>query len=118
MLVSLAASLTLPRKYVLSTIFERRDDVVITKLINSNSPYSFGTLRRSLTINLMGYQALSAAADELGLTKDLPRDAQGELTPAGRSQKQKMITNLGNCIEINTLEKSDFPRPDRGTLPG
>ncbi|HSW44192.1 MAG TPA: hypothetical protein VLM89_01310 [Phycisphaerae bacterium] len=108
MLVSLAASLTLPRRYVLSTIFERRDDVVITKLISSNSPYSFATLRRSLWINLMGYHALGAAIDDLGLTKDLPRDEKGELTSEGRVEKQKIINRLSGCLELNTLEKSEF----------
>ena len=108
MLISLAISLTLPRRYILSTIFERRDDVVITKLITTNSPYSFGTLRRSIDINLKGYQALGVAADELGLTKDLPRDEKGELTPAGRTQKQQLIASLSNSIELVTLEKSDF----------
>ena len=108
MAISLAVSLTLPRRYILSTIFERRDDVVLTKLISANSPYSFGTLRRSLWINLMGYQALGAAVDELSLTQDLPRDGKGELTPAGRAKKQQLITGLSNCLELNSLEKSDF----------
>ena len=71
-------------------------------------PARFGTLRRSLGINLMGYQALGVTADELGLTKDLPRDEKGELTPAGRTRKQQLITSLSSCLEINTLEKSDF----------
>src|SRR3990172_256114 len=108
MLASLAISLALPRRYLLSTIFERRDAVEITKLLNTNSPYSFATLRRSLAINLMGYQALGTAADELGLTKDLPRDEKGELTSAGRTQRQQIVAGLSNCIDINTLEKSDF----------
>jgi len=108
MLVSLTVSLWLPRRYVLSTIFERRDDVVVTKLISANSPYSFGTLRRSLWINLLGYHALGTAVDDLGLTKNLPCDANGELTPEGPARKQKLITNLAGCLELNTLEKSDF----------
>ena len=108
MAISLAVSLTLPRRYILSTIFERRDDVVLAKLISANSPYSFGTLRRSLGINLLGYQALGVAVDELGLTQDLPRDAKGELTPAGRARKQQLITSLSNNLEFNSLEKSDF----------
>lgn len=108
MIVSLTVSLAIPRRYVLSTIFERRDDVVITKLITANSPYSFGILRRSLEINLKGYQAMGVAADELGLTRDFPRDEHGELTPAGRAQKQQLVSNLASSIELGVLEKSDF----------
>jgi len=106
MLISLIASLGIPRRYVLSTIFERRDDEVITNLINTNSPYSFTKLRPSLAINLKGYHALCAAIDELGLTKDFPRDANGKLTPAGDTRKLQLTTSLSRCLEMSVIEKS------------
>lgn len=107
-LVSLAASFVLPRRYHLSALFERRDDVVITKLVTENSPYSFSTLRQSLSINLTGYNALSEAVDELGLTAGLPRDAAGDLTPEGRAAKQSLINGLARQLEVGLLEKSSF----------
>lgn len=103
---SLAFSLTLPRRYQLSTIFERRDDVVITKLLTENSPYSFTTLRQSLAINLVGYNAISDAVDQLGLTGDLPREANGELTPAGRARKQALVLQFSGNLNVSLLEKS------------
>lgn len=106
MLISLIASLGIPRRYVLSTIFERRDDEVITNLINTNSPYSFTKLRPSLPINLKGYHALCAAIDQLGLTRDFPRDANGKLTPGGDTRKLQLTTNLSKCLEISVIEKS------------
>ena len=108
LLATLLVSLALPRRYQLSAIFERRDDVVITKLVSENSPYSFSTLRQALTINLIGYNAVSEAAEELGLTRDLPRDERGELTSEGRARKQIMVTNLTRQLEVGLLEKSNF----------
>lgn len=107
-LISLVASLALPRKYQLSAIFERRDDVVITKLVTENSPYSFSTLRQALTINLIGYNAVSEAVDQLGLTSGFPRTATGELTPEGRARKQNLVVGLTRDLEVGLLEKSNF----------
>ncbi len=108
LLIGLAGSLFLPRRYVLSALFERRDDVVITNLLSSNSPYSFETLRRSLPIDLIGYNALSDAIEKLGLTRDLPRDAAGALTPEGRNRRQALISGLSRQLDVNLIEKSTF----------
>ncbi|MEP0841794.1 MAG: hypothetical protein HRF43_03680 [Phycisphaerae bacterium] len=107
-LASLIFSLTLPRRYQLSTIFERRDDMVITKLVSENSPYSFATLRQSLTINLAGYNAVSEAVEQLGLTRDFPREPSGELTPEGRARKQSLVLRLSRELNVNLLEKSNL----------
>jgi uncharacterized protein involved in exopolysaccharide biosynthesis len=107
-LAALLFSLTLPRYYYLNTLFERRDDVVITKLVTENSPYSFATLRQSLGINLAGYNAIAEAVEELGLTRDFPRDANGELTPEGRARKQNLVVGLSGQVSIALLEKSNF----------
>jgi uncharacterized protein involved in exopolysaccharide biosynthesis len=107
-LASLLVSLALPRRYQLSSIFERRDDVVITKLVSENSPYSFSTLRQALTINLIGYNAVSEAVEQLGLTRDFPRDEAGELTAEGRARKQALVLRLTRQLEVGLLEKSHF----------
>jgi uncharacterized protein involved in exopolysaccharide biosynthesis len=105
---SLTVSLFLPRKYVLDAMFERRDDAVITNLVAHNSPYSFETLRRSLNIDLAGYNAIAEAADQLGLTADLPKDASGELTAEGRAAKQALVGMLGRQTDVTLMEKSTF----------
>ena len=108
LLLGLAGSLLMPRRYVLGALFERRDDVVITNLLSANSPYSFETLRRSLPIDLIGYNALGEAVEQLGLTADLPRGADGALTPEGRTQRQALIQRLGRQVDVNLAEKSTF----------
>lgn len=105
---SLAVSLFLPRHYVVTTIFERRDDMVVSKLVSTNSPYSFGTHRRSLKINLQGYHALGAAVEDLGLTRDFPRDEHGAYTPEGLAKYAQLVGGLVPCVDVDLLESGDF----------
>jgi uncharacterized protein involved in exopolysaccharide biosynthesis len=106
MLGTLVVALLLPRTYGVNTIFERRNDVAISNLVHSNSPYSFETLRRSLVIDVMGYYALGEAADQLGLTDDLPRTAEGALTSSGRAQRQRLLNELAECLRVGEIERS------------
>jgi len=107
-LVSLAVSLCIPRQYVVNTIFERRDDIVTAKLINSNSPYSFNTQRRSMKIKLQGYEAISTAVLQLGLTKDFPTDENGAYTPQGRTMHAALVGKLAKCLDTKLLETSAY----------
>jgi len=102
----LIVGLVMPRQYLIHTIFERRDDVAVSNLVKANSPYSFETLRRSLVIDLLGYYALGQAVEQLGLTADMERDAEGNLTPAGRTQKQRLLNKLSSYLNVTLMEKS------------
>ena len=84
---------TYPRVYTARTLFERRDSLVISNLIRSYqyNPYAFSKLRRSIYVDLKGYKAVEQAVEDLELDKDLPRDADGNLTEDARRMKQAMV---------------------------
>ena len=108
LLVSLAIGLTKARRYWITARFERRNDDVITKLVNKNTPYSFASLRDSLTVDLKGYNTVNAVVEQLDLTRDYPRGADGNLTPEGIARKRALVGRLTREITIGLDERSPF----------
>lgn len=108
MLASLTFSMFLPRRYVVNTIFERRDDDVVSKMRNAKTPYDYENFRKSLNIDVHGYHAMSRALAQLGMTDQLPRDTEGNLTAEGRQMESRMIGYLNQHIHVGVMEKSDF----------
>ncbi len=108
MAFSLSVALCLPRQYQVKAIIERRDDEVLTKLVSYNSPTRFETVRRSIRIDLAGYEAIRRAADELGLLAGLPRDANGALTPHGEAMCHEFLSNLASQLTVGTIDQSTY----------
>jgi len=108
LLVALAVGLMLPRQYWVTASFERRNDDVVTKLVDENTPYSFASLRDSLAVDLKGYGTVVAAVEELGLTRDFPRDADGNLTREGQMAKRALVDRLSAGMTVSVEKKSRF----------
>ena len=101
----------LPREYSASTLFERRDDVVLQNLIHSNSPYGFDHLKTTMSMDMTGQRALAHAMVTAEL---LPADAiestDGALTETERAAvdevtgKYKLRTDLRLVHSSNSLD--------------
>ncbi|MDM8005367.1 MAG: hypothetical protein QUV05_04335 [Phycisphaerae bacterium] len=108
MLITLSAGLTCPRRYYVSTTFERRNNLVISKLLASNSPYSFAALRQSLMSDLRSFSAVGLAVEEMGLLDHLPHDGSGELTAEARTERDAIVGRWVESITVVIHETGDF----------
>jgi len=81
----------LPRQYQATTIFERRDDVVLQNLISSKSPYSFSQLKASIARDMTGLRAMAEAAIALGL---LPAEAIGSAEALSNEERHQVEAAL------------------------
>lgn len=108
-LVAMVYTFTYPRVYNARTIFERRDTLIQANLIRAyqHNPYAFSRLRRSIYIDVKGYKAVEVAIEQLGMDKDLPRDADGELTEKGKRIKQAMVNKFSSKCEVYLQDETD-----------
>ncbi len=104
-----AAHYVLPVKYTATTIFERRSDAASPEQ-TSDVPESVQSLRLTMQQDLMGFDAVAQAAEDLELMRGLPHDDQGKLTPAGEAQRQELILRLMASVSVAMLES---PAVDR-----
>ena len=100
----LISSHRLPREYKARTIFERRNPIPISKVLERSGPISMNALRASIQYDMMGPEAMAKVAGELGLTKDLPRKPDGRLTSAGREKQKSITKGLAGMLNLTMLE--------------
>jgi len=98
-------SLTLPRRYAITTTFERRDDPVLLDLLRMRNAEYFANLRASMLRDVKDEQLMSDVVEELGLVNHVARESDGSLTPAGRAEARAIGARLAGLVQI------DFPGP-------
>lgn len=105
LLGTLIVAILSPRLYTMAAMLERRDDPVLTELIQANSPFSFIPQRRSLVLDLMNREAATAVLEEAGLLGDASRDSDGALTQAAKERLRKHLADVMPGIRVNLMEK-------------
>lgn len=100
-------SLYLPRTYTASTTFDRRNDPVIMNLPMSAGAASFNHFRSTMERDLTSVPNIADAIDKAGLTKDLPRDEAGNLTPGAQRERTAMAAGLASTLSISKVSPND-----------
>ncbi|MGD8452865.1 MAG: hypothetical protein PVJ57_13680 [Phycisphaerae bacterium] len=106
-LVSTAAfwySQYLPRRYAANTVFERRDDVVLRNLVQSNSPYSFDNLKSTLVRDMTGARALAEAAADLGLLDRAIIPPEGALSNEAAAALDAMLAQYRLSPSVQVVQ--------------
>jgi uncharacterized protein involved in exopolysaccharide biosynthesis len=97
---AMGASHMLKPKYTGTTIFELRSDPAGGDIARRSSA-SLDAVKLTLRDDLGGYGAVQKAAEDLGLTRALPRDSQRQLTLEGRMAEQELVGLLMAGIQLN-----------------
>lgn len=96
MTAALAVSLLVPRQYALRTVFERRDDPVLLKLV-TNSPFNTEIERPSLRSNVIGHAAITEAFRQTGPSwAELP-------SQEAEDRERAMVRHLSHSLDVNII---------------
>lgn len=94
-----------PRKYSAQTVFERRGDAA--SRVGQGIPESFNSLKPIMRFELTGAPAIRKALDDLGYTKTLTRDSDGQLPPDAAGRLATMISQIQSELEPVWIVNSD-----------
>ncbi|HPU28180.1 MAG TPA: hypothetical protein PK458_18535 [Phycisphaerae bacterium] len=96
MTVVLAVSLLVPRQYVMRTIFERREDPILLKLV-ANSPLNLEIHRQTLRFNVISPAAVGQALEQAGF------DGTGLSPEAAAARKRALVGHLASNLQVMVI---------------
>lgn len=102
-------SLYVPRRYVASTMFERRDDPVLVNLPRSQGSGAFEMFRRSLVQDMSSPPLLEEVVRRCGAVAGIPRStATAELSSAQRAALDDAVARVAAGLEVVLHEQSAY----------
>jgi hypothetical protein len=93
-------SYRIPRLYEVTTSFERRENPVLRNLPDGSSIRIVKDSRATMTRDLGSLALIEDVLDDLGLTRDFPRDPEGRLTPQGEAQRRALAARYAAGVEV------------------
>ncbi|MCG3137206.1 MAG: hypothetical protein HJJLKODD_01049 [Phycisphaerae bacterium] len=98
----------LPRVYNASTQFKRTIPFTLSKLVNRRGGADpLLLLKQSMGKDMVGEEAMVGVVERMGRLKELPRDAEGHLTPAAYQQAKSMGDGLRGLLTYYAIEATE-----------
>jgi uncharacterized protein involved in exopolysaccharide biosynthesis len=105
--VAFLASLYYPRAYSATTLFERRNDPIMLDLpLSAGAAASFNYFRSTMHNDLTSMNTMLEVVENLGLTKNVLRNADGTLTDDGQRQARALAQSLGSRLTVGSNSPS------------
>ncbi len=96
-----------PKSFTSSRTFQRRDKARIALGDKAEKGASFGDVQRStVETELKRPENIEAAAESIGMLRDLPRDETGEYTPEGLRMLQDRVETWRSNISVKPVTKT------------
>ena len=102
------ASQYVPRAYEAETVFEQANDPVSVDLPPELKITTFDYFLATLREDVRSNEVMGPVVDELGLTKDLPRNPDGTLTAEGVAAREKIGKSLASRVWVHSRRKTNF----------
>ncbi len=102
-LVSTLAALVshqIPRKYAVTSMLERRENPVLNNLAAHRSMRLVKDSKFTVNRDLRQVDLMEEVLDETGLTDDLPRDVNGNLTGSGKKMRQSRAAHYAAGVSV------------------
>lgn len=99
-------SLYVPRTYVASARFERRDDPILIDLPISEGIGSFSYFRQTLERDVVSPEAVSEVLESMGAGPAIERQPDGRPTPASQALMESIARSVAPFISVTSKERT------------
>jgi len=102
------ASLSYPRVYKASTVFERQNDPVMMNLPMSAGAAGFKYFRNTMVRDVTSLETVGEVVEKLGLAGKLERTQDGALTHQAKRRRDAVARSLAGTLSVTTSSPSEM----------